>query len=536
MRNPKTTLLVGLLVIATLAGCIDTQDGLETSQAPTTQQAIELLPWLHDDHPEHDHSDPTQHRGGWNMELVAHHFLTDDPVGRPAWINQLVVHEGFVFISAYEIPPSMQPGLMVLDATDPYNVSLASAFIYPEVTPIDVFLSDDGRYAFLAGHRWTPDGHNPSPELVPDGCIALPDEVPIYNQLCNQFVPFGVYAVNVEDPYDPHFAGKVISPPSGAHTVKYGKVDDGPGTGEYLFLASYGVTGMNRLASSVDTYMITEGPGRVGTDDTNAPLGDELLFIEQGRYFLPPANDPTGGDGRGIDGRPFVHDVWFDQHPVTQDYLLYIAGWDAGIHIIDYSVPAAPQPVSVWHDYDGFELYGNTHGVYTPPEMVDDIYYMVVSPEYAQVPHSGKLWFVDITDPTDPVTLGEFVVPGDPGHDEHFDYLYSPHNLLIENGVAYHGHNHLGTWAIDLSTRDNLTDPKALGFVMPVPEDPTLYPTGDHIRAIPAIWNAWVEDGYVFSSERYTGVYIHRLIERHPGDPPWAGWDLAELREQAAQE
>ncbi len=515
-RQRTPWILLALASLLVLAGCIGAQDDeIDPASFDAPDEQAQVLPWVLDDDPTHDHQDPSQHQASWNMNLVGHHFLTHDPLEHPAWTNQLVVNDGYVFISAYEIPPSDQPGLIVLNATNPEEPKIASTFIYEDLVPIDIFPSADGDYVFLSGHWWYPNGDDYRPNLI--GCT--PDTpLPKWDRFCDPQLPHGFYAVNVADPENPHFAGEFNSFPSGHHTIKHGVIEDGPHAGEYLFGASYGFAYGDRQASAVDIIKIEEGQERLEIgDDASVKGTDELVFVEHGRYVLDP--EP-------LDGRTFVHDTWFDYHPETGDPILFVAGWDAGVHIVDISNPAQPEKLAVWNDFDHHE-YGNVHSVYTPEEgMIDDVWPILVSPEYAQKPHSGKIWTVDVTDPENPETLGEFILPGDPGHEEVFDYLYSPHNLLIEDGIAYHGHNHAGAWALDVSTKENLTDPKPIGMYMTVPEDQDVAHQMSHVRSMPSLWNVWVEDGLAYASDRYTGVYILELDERDPGEPPWSAWDL----------
>lgn len=480
------TALLTLVAVA-LAGCLGgPSDPGDAAGAAGTGMGdlslIDLLPHM-DRSDDHDHANASQHvHAGWNLETVGWTPHTDD-VGEMGAYNHVDVHGDHAFVSAYAVPPTMDPGLVVVDLDD---MSTLSRWTSDFLTPIDVHVSADGRLAAVAGHRLLGAGL-PSEANV---CTGVPTPLrPV--TACTPFAPAGIQVLDVSEPAAPTEVARWSSAPSGAHTVKLADV-----AGEtYAFVASYGFSYADRTVSAVEVLRL----------DASAP--DGLVHVAR---FLP--SEPSGG-------RVFVHDMWVEPHPATGDTLLYVSYWDGGVVIADVDDPSDPQEIAQWDGFDRAD-YGNIHFARPMPALIDGVHLTVLTPEFSSSPHSGETYFLDTTDPADPKLLGTWTVPGDP--EIPGGYLYSPHNHdFTEDGLMVMGHSHAGVWVFDLRPMvvDGAAEPQVLGYRVPVPPEDVR----DEIGRAGSVWHGtFTDDGRIAVSDSRTGLYLMEIEAMEPGDPAYA--------------
>lgn len=466
---------LALALVAT--GCVNPVAELDALQGKTAQ---EILPHL-ELSDAHDHKNATQHAIAWNMELLGWDPVAPDTTefGR---YNHVVVQGTRAFVTAYRLANNTAPGLAIFNVSGPDPV-LTATLETPTLTPIDVHVSQDGKYAVLAGHgdtRFT----------LPSAANACTG-TPMVN-VCTPFVPAGVYLVNVEDETNPVWIDSWGSVPSGAHTAKVVQYGDE----HYVFIASYGFSYANRLASHVEILRVVESPAPVGT------------HLEPVAEFFP--SRPSGNDG---EVRTFVHDMFIAEHEPSGKTLMWIAYWDGGVVIVDVSDPTKPVELSAWRDFDS-ALYGNVHFA-RPVGMIGDRHISYAAPEYGSAEHAGEAYVLDTTDPAAPELLAKWVLPGDPINDG--GYRFSPHNFDPMGTKIVYAHYHGGVWVIDLAAPET---PVVKGYVFPtVPADATPF---NATEDAPNVWAAvWAEDGTIYASDIGTGLYHYRLVSEEPGVPPF---------------
>lgn len=453
-----------------LAGCVTPGADVGKLNAPRT--AIEALPHL-ELSDAHDHKDRAAHDIKWNVELLGHDPIAPsvEELGR---YNQVVVVGDTAYVSTYHLANGSAPGLAVLDLSSGKPV-MVGKLETPDLTPIDVFPSPDGKRVFLAGHA---DNRLP----LPNACTGLPQA-----NVCVPFVPAGVYMVDVQDPASPKVVDKYVSFPSGAHTVKAHDV----GGKTFVFIASYGFSTASRLASSVEIARVD--------GDRMVPVG----------HFL--AKRASGTDGAA---RTFVHDMWVEEHPDGRT-LLYVAYWDGGVVIADVGDPSNPKEVADWRDFDA-ETFGNVHFV-RPVGVIGERHVTLATPEFGQAEHSGEAYVLDTTDPSKPELLSKWTLPGNPVNDG--GYRFSPHNFdpLPNSTLVAYAHYHGGVWVLDLAQPES---PAVKAYVFPtVPAEEGEPNTAEDA---PNVWNAvWMRDGTLVASDIGTGLFHYRMLSDAPGTPPY---------------
>lgn len=485
MRAP-IWIAVACLASPVLAGCVSAPD-LAASGVPGSPSSI--LPYL-DASDDHDHATPAIHDAGWNLDVKGWNPFTEDPSALGA-TNQAHVQDGYAYVSAYALPPEMKPGLAVVDLADPANPEVVGAFTSTEIgATIDVHVSEDGNFAALAGHRQQ--FPVPLPPFPVDPCtgVPLPGRP---TTACVPFVPSGVQLLDVSDKSDPKLLVTYRSLPSGAHTVKLATID---GT-LYAFLASYGVSWLDRVVSGVEILKFN-------------PSGPAGPALERVALFL--ADEDAGGD-------VFVHDMSVQKHPITGDWLLYVAYWDGGVVLADVNDPAAPREIASWKEFDA-AAYGNIHFVKPMTALLQGRHITVAAPEFGSAEHAGESYVLDTTDPTAPVLLGKWRLPGDPVNPG--GYMHSPHNFdLGADGLLVMAHYHAGVWVLDLKPLLAGADaPPEIAYRWTIPPVADAVPSSQATR----VWSAmWLDADTIVASDVETGLYTLDLVSDSPGTPPYAG-------------
>lgn len=321
----------------------------------------------------------------------------------------------------------------VLDVSDPEDIFLLDELSLPGVH--DVKWSHDGEYIFVGFDGGL--GHFP---------LDLLD-----------LREAGVYVVDASDKENLELVYfEEVGPRRGPHMVYYHQQPDG-------------------------TELVFSAAGEIVIHEFDRA---SQSMAELARYMPDPVTgfnrDPMVIDVLyGV--QMWAHDMFVMEDPVENRTLMYAANWDAGLWIVDVTDPANPEELGGWNDFpDGHT--GNLHTVAT--EWIGDRRITVGSPEIGFVVVGGipyvlgeeptGLYVWDTTDAGNIELLSFWQNPIDPyaerGADQPFQTLgervTSSHNLQIENGRVYMAHYEFGVWVIDVSTPENQTDPKTLGYFM----------------------------------------------------------------------
>ncbi len=428
----KVGWLILLAAALALAGCIGADDGddLDPSsqdQAPETTDPLQAL---------EDGQDAA------NLDVIAHwdepNTQEADPAGE------------LLFVSRGD-------SVTILNVTDPAEPTVEGEILDVPAS-LDVKVTDDGQYAFVA-----------------DDQVASEEPLGGTGPLTG-----GVYVFDVSDPANPErVAYESIGPSRGPHMVT---VFDVPGEGEHVFSAA---------GDAVVIHAFDRGEGTL----------EEVARYEPGQ--LEQNRDPHVIDAY-YNLRGWVHDMFVMTEPDGSTFM-YVAAWDAGLHIVDVSDPSQPESLGTWSDFAEDEA-GNLHTVTT--EWIGDRRITVGTPEvgfavvggtlYAQGEEKNTVYVWDTTDPENPELVSRWVNPveettgrtttatGELPNERHT----SPHNVQLEDGLAYIAHYDLGVWVIDVSTPENRTDPPVVAYYMEDDVNP---------------WDVVLNQGVVYSSGN-TGV------------------------------
>ena len=213
-----------------------------------------------------------------------------------------------------------------------------------------------------------------------------------------------------------------------------------------------------------------------------------------------------------VDG---MHDSAVQVHPLTGQTILYTAA--GGVFLWDVGDPARPIQLAFVQDSDELSSY---HETIPSNVLIGGRHYTVAATESMGPP--TPFTFLDTTDPTDPVPVGQWILPTTITEPTK-PYQYSGHNVDFDRGRLYIGHYHAGVWVLDVSTPERLREPVPVAVYLPHEEALSIdrTPAAD-VR--PAVWRAtYHTDGLVWATDSNAG-----LLALRPTIPP-AAQETAEI-------
>ncbi len=336
----------------------------------------------------------------------------------------------------------------ILNVSDPRNPEEVSQ-IAGAASVVDVKVSDDGDYLFLG-----------------DDTEASGDPIGGTGPLTG-----GIYVYDVSDKTDPvQVTYEPVGHNRGPHMVFY---HDAARGGEYVYAAAGNAVVIHEFIRSEGTLqeIARYQPGQLAQDRDPQRVG--------------PLYNPQA----------WLHDMFVMEE--DEQTLMYVAAWDAGLHVVDVTDPTAPEQVGAWSDFGEGEA-GNLHTVAT--DWVGDRRITVGAVEvgfavvggtlYATGEEKSVTYVWDTTDPSQPELLGTWTNPIQPSSGRDMvpgEEVTSTHNLQIENGRIYLAHYEYGVWILDVSTPENRSSPEILAYY----DDGNMH-----------TWDVVLEDGVVYTSGR----------------------------------
>ncbi len=507
MRSPAPQVAFVLAVALAAAGCLNfggaSRHDFERTQDEVYQAALPALEVEHAS--ELGHYDAAAHNGSWNLELVGYHNGIDgsgNPNNIPALgsYTEIAITQDYAYLSRMSSDGSFG-GFSILDIRNPANPLFLGKF--NALPGADIEVNSDQTLAFFATQR------NEPPQIM--GAVAT-------NQDARAGLPRGIYVVNIEDKTAPVLESFVALPSNGPHTITYYAHRNG---NEYVVTCTYdlmrdpvtgGITGVNPLTQRVIVFQVVTNP----VSDIPLP-GPRTTLMPVAQYqYSEPGPAPAGK-------LYFPHDTRIQDHPSDNRTLMYVAYWDKGMRILDFSHPPAygmamePGATPMLPEVQSFTEFApsalnNIHLVQPFDAPIADRHVTVAEPELIVAPdETGQITFIDTTDLTrTPVKLGHWTLPAqaDLGVNN-FDF--SPHNFDLWDGKVALAHYHAGVWVLDVSDEENLKEPKATAFYMPNKPraaSPVMQPT---------VWGVFEQkdaqgDSYLFVSDEATGLYVLRYV------------------------
>lgn len=489
------------VAVVLLAGCLslggDDRPDYEEAQEKVEASAAPVL--VLDHGTDEGHRDATLHAGALNLELVGYHNGVpgpgQDPNDIPAGVsyNEFVVTDEYAYVARTSEDGSVG-GFVILSHKDPADPGrLAYVGEYSALGGADLEVSTDESLAFFATQRSGSTApqqgsqYDPTPIVVSGMSSQSPSSA-----------PRGIHIVDISDKRAPQFENFIPLPVNGPHTITYYQQASGE---EWLIVCTYDLmtdpaTGALSVVPATQrllVYQLMRAP-------PEAPLPLPVTAVMRAQYQLtdsPPA------------GKMYLpHDTRVQEHPIHGGGgipLLYVAYWDKGVRVLDFSDPAAPSEIGFFTEF-GPTAYGNIHLAQPFADLIDGFHVTVAQPEIQSAPdETGQVTFLDTTDPTHPEQLGHWTLPnGTSGPLGITGFDFSPHNFDLWDGKMAIGHFHAGIWVVDVSDEENLRDPKTVGYYMPAK------PRDNAPTAQPAVWGVFEHQGLLWASDESTGLYVLR--------------------------
>jgi hypothetical protein len=480
-------ILVALLsAVALLGGCLDdgpTSDETVDLGCPAgafDQPGLRIVPTTVD--PIVDDKDLALEFETTNVRtcsLPAIGWSALDPDGTPhKYLGELDMR-GDIDLGAVAVVGNGEMGRVYLvDIADRANPAVVSFIDQPGAYVVDVKISDDGKILYTASQAL------PSLELLDGGLTPVASS--------------GFSAYNIEDPANPVYLGTIPDERIGCHMMDPVQV-------------AADQDALMCVSQHVKSYLVQrDGPALVPFGFVEyVPAGENGLPAPVG---LPVAGDPTCSGPLGCLASSGPHDMTaFHTEGAFgegESYLV-VSHWDEGVKVLDITEAPLITEVGSWNGEDAEHYSGNVHTAMMFE--AGGMRYIVASPEYTSAGTVPGLWVLDATDLGDLKLVAEWYHPG--LHDSQGLYLTTHQWQVAPTGAdvapedvrIYLTMNHGGLWVLDFGHILAGHDQAAiLGFNLartPIPED--------HVgNAILSTWDVNVVDGYIYGTDRATGLWV----------------------------
>jgi hypothetical protein len=491
----RRALIVLPLLVASLAatGCLSPSDpGVVPTPPPiavNASWAITALPTGEG----HDHHDPAQHRGlsTPNWEIVGWNALPTEAKANASAGGWSCGESGVTKTGRHvAVVNSFTTDVMfvLVDITDPAHPMKLGEYVMPEGHAYDVAMTPDGAHVLLAQNN------------VRKGNLGVPGlaATSFFRNACGETVPTdpadilstlpGVVLFNVEDPMHPKIVDGGFGGAFGPHSVATSLVDG-------VTYAIVSALQSQHQGSFFEFYTVD---------------GDKLTLLST--YQAPPQKDapPPLLNGH-MDGT-------IARHPVTKQLLAYLADWNAGLIVVDLTIPQAPVTVSQFTETTDPTAFidegGAIHDVWPINGTWEGKHYVLAGQELTDKPQgrpSGWVYILDDTDPANLKVAGRWTIPVER---EWQGYLaFSLHYIGMVDRTLFVSAYHAGLWAVDLSTAERIKSPTTLGVFIP-DKTPPSPPNAKDQTATPDVEDVIPQpDGSLLTFDAYSGAYVLRF---HP--------------------
>ncbi len=384
----------------------------------------------------------------------------------------------------------------LLDITDRANPEVLSSITQDNTYIVDVKISDDGDFLFTASQNL------PAPPNAPSGEGAVP-----------VFAGFTIY--DITDRSNPTLLQTVPSTGDiGCHMITHEIID---GT-DVVFCVSQQIEahGMVRQAAGPWTYLgplayfIDEGSGATSDLPTGC-INDEIVInLGLGQASALPGGVAGVARDQLCSG---PHDMTVLEDIVDGRIYMTVSHWNEGVRIVDVTKPLEDGFVEVaWWDGAGATHYdGNVHTAMM--FWVGDARYVVASPEMTYGGVVPSLWILDATSLDGELELiaewyhpTEFVTPGLLMTTHQWQVAPAGVDANVDDTNIYITMNHNGLWVLDFERILAGDLAGAIGgFHM---SRAPLNPDEEVGAAVYSTWDVNVVDGYIYGSDRATGLWV----------------------------
>ena len=426
----RTVLALLLLLSAAFAGCAgDPGRPSAEEQAAASAERYDEIERLIGEPLTDDGFDPNL-PAAMNLERIA--TLDGEPERTPGVAEgyiETAVKDGY----AYLCRSGTDEGLVIIDVHDLDNPAYVSSIRLAAGFEADIEVSDDGNWAFWETQRLPGLG-------VPDA--SDPTSAP-------GAAPYGIHIVDISDKANPTWAGFTEVPPNGPHSITYANI----GGKEYVFASVYS---WQYVGTSVTPVRL-------------APPGMQRLVIYELDTSLPTArlvevstyiDVEAAGESIVPEDERMPHDVSIAVHPFTNRTYAYVAYWNLGVVILDVTDPAHPTKVGAATDF-GLAPTKEIHMARQSEVPIAGKVVVVAEPEISGQPTTGYMSMIDVSDPTAPVFLSNWKIPGNATSG---GGSRGPHYFDFVDGRVVVASYSAGFWVFDIHDQANLLKPRTVAY------------------------------------------------------------------------
>lgn len=521
---------VAILAIVLLAGCLAEEggpgdDGFVQDScpvAPYDEPGLRIVPTTLDPIDENrDNATVFETTNVRTCTLPAIGWSALAPDGIPhKYIGELDMR-GDLDLGVVAVPGNTEAGgAYLVDIADRVNPKVLAYIPQPGAYVVDAKLSDDGNVLYLASQNL------PAPEFAQ----SLPSPV----------TPAGFTVYDIRDRTSPVYQGTVVDDGVGCHMLDPVQLPLNNGLQQDAVMC---------VSSTLRSYLIQRAPSPFANLGFVAymPNGEQGLPLPTG---IPAVGDPTCMTFPVVDAGPALCALADAPHDMTAFHTggtfgagpsyLVVSHWGEGVKVLDITDAPAITEVGSWNGAGATHYAGNVHTAMM--FMVGDQRYIVASPEYTFGGVVPGLWVLDANDLADLKLVAEWYHPGN--HTSQGLYLTTHQwqvaptgaNVSADEVRIYLTYNHAGVWVLDfakileagLGHGDNgwANRPSVeaiLGFNLartPLREDVV----ADVPNVVLSTWDVNVVDGYIYGSDRSTGLWVFHYTGDELGDSRLRGF------------
>ena len=493
-----------LLAVALLAGCVAT-DGGDGAAAPDgcpaspfDQPGLRLVPTTVDpidDERGNATAFETTNVRTCSLPAIGWHPL--NPSGTPhKYIGELDMR-GDLDLGVVAVPGNTeQGGAYLVDISQRAQPEPLAYIAQPGAYVVDAKISDDGRVLYLASQN--------------AGSTEFLAQVP------EPVTPVGITVYDIADPTAPRWLG-VVPDESGCHMMD--PVQVAPDQDAVMC-----------ISTTLKSYLVQRSPSAF------ADLGF-VPYVPNNGAGVPTPPLPVG---LPVD-LPLPELTAEAPHDMTAFHeggsfgagnsYLVVSHWGSGVKVLDITDAPVITEVGSWDGEGAAHYNGNVHTAMMF-EVRTDVAgqaqrYIVASPEYTSGGTVPSLWVLDANDLGNLRLVAEWFHPGE--HESQGLYLTTHQWQVAPTGpdVApqdvriYLTYNHAGVWVLDFGhILKGHAQAAVLGFNLartPLPDD--------HVpNAILSTWDVNVADGYIYGTDRATGLWVFGYSGDELGNPALTGF------------
>jgi hypothetical protein len=506
----RYVLFVGFagLLASLFSGCLDATEapspepGSEACQRTAFDTAVTRLTTPRED-PIQDDKDLMWDHDSYDVRTCSLPAIGRHPLnatGTPhGYIGEMDSKAAFNLSAVAVVGNHEPPRVYLLDISDRAHPVVLATIDQADTYIVDVKISDDAKVLYTASQN------DPTLELI--------------DQLPTPTAPDGFSVYNIENRKAPRYLGTIVDSAGGCHMLSTVQVAAGQ---DAVFCVSQHVR--SYLVDRSGDRLVTAGYVEyVPTDENGVPI--------PAAPPRPPGPVPNVAFPEALPFASGPHDMTvFHEGGVFRAGRSYmvVSHWEEGVRVLDITDAPAVTEVGVWRGEGATHYSGNVHTamMFT----VADHRYIMASPELTnstavEVP---SLWVLNADDLSNLKLVGEWYHPNQ--HPAQGLYLTTHQwqvaptgpDVAPEDVRVYLTYNHAGVWVLDFSQllKKDLWS-AILGYNSarrPIEQETSV------ANAVLSTWDINVVDGYIYGTDRATGLWIFHYEDDELGNPRLTGF------------